>query len=202
MSALETPWMANVFYLCLVLGVWTAAMAVATPGTGFLEAFSLVLLAGAAIGMLVWPVNPLAFIPLVLGVAALIYSVVRRRPSAWWVLGSAALLSLGSIFLYENASGGPAVEPVLAILMTTLTVLFFWFGVRRGIEVQLAAPTVDAEIVVGQVGEARSPVHRGGTVYVGGELWSARSESPIQRGQRVRVVGLDGLIVDVEPVES
>ncbi|HSR47042.1 MAG TPA: NfeD family protein [Anaerolineales bacterium] len=202
MSALETPWMANVFYLCLVLGVWTAAMAVATPGTGFLEAFSLVLLAGAAIGMLVWPVNPLAFIPLVLGVAALIYSVVRRRPSAWWVLGSAALLSLGSIFLYENASGGPAVEPVLAILMTTLTVLFFWFGVRRGIEVQLAAPTVDAEIVVGQVGEARSPVHRSGTVYVGGELWSARSESPIQRGQRVRVVGLDGLIVDVEPVES
>lgn len=200
MSALETPWMANVFYLCLVLGVWTAAMAVATPGTGFLESFSLLLLAGAGIGMLVWPVNAWAFIPLVLGVAALVYSVVRRRPSAWWLLGSAALLSLGSIFLYESAGGGPAVEPVLAILMTTLTVLFLWFGVRRGIEVQLAAPTVDAEIVVGQVGEARSPVHRSGTVYVGGEMWSARSESPIQQGQRVRVLELDGLIVVVEVV--
>lgn len=200
MSALETPWMANAFYLCLVLGVWTAAMAVATPGTGFLESFSLLLLAGAGIGMLVWPVNAWAFIPLVLGVAALVYSVVRRRPSAWWLLGSAALLSLGSIFLYESAGGGPAVEPVLAILMTTLTVLFLWFGVRRGIEVQLAAPTVDAEIVVGQVGEARSPVHRSGTVYVGGEMWSARSESPIQQGQRVRVLELDGLIVVVEVV--
>jgi membrane-bound serine protease (ClpP class) len=202
MSALESPWMANVFYLCLVLGVWTAAMAVATPGTGFLEAFSLLLLAGAAIGMLVWPVNALAFIPLVLGLAALVYSVIRRRPSAWWLLGSAALLSLGSIFLYENNRGGPAVEPVLAVLMTTLTVLFFWFGVRRGLEVQLAAPTVDAGIVVGLIGEARSPVHRNGTVYVGGELWSARSESPIQQGQRVRVVALDGLIIVVEAFES
>lgn len=201
MSALETPWMASVFYLCLVLGVWTAAMGVATPGTGVLEVFSLLLLTGASVGMLVWPVNAWALIPLVLGVGALVFSVVRRRTSPWWVLGSAVLLSLGSIFLYENAQGGPAVEPVLAVLMTALTVGFFWFGVRRGIEVQLAAPTVDADIVIGQVGEARSPVHRSGTVYVGGELWSARSEAPIQAGQRVRVLALDGLVVDVEAVE-
>lgn len=201
MSALETPWMASVFYLCLVLGVWTAAMGVATPGTGVLEVFSLLLLTGASVGMLVWPVNAWALVPLVLGVGALVFSVVRRRTSPWWVLGSAVLLSLGSIFLYENAQGGPAVEPVLAVLMTALTVGFFWFGVRRGIEVQLAAPTVDADIVIGQVGEARSPVHRSGTVYVGGELWSARSEAPIQAGQRVRVLALDGLVVDVEAVE-
>lgn len=201
MSALETPWMANVFYLCLVLGAWTAAMAMATPGTGALEGLSLALLGGAAVGMLVWPVNALAFLPLILGVAGFVAAVIRRRGSPWWLLGSAVLLSLGSIFLYEAADGGPAVSPTLALIMTALTVAFFWFGVRRGIEVQLAAPTVDAERVIGEIGEARSPVHRTGTVYVAGELWSARSESPIEQGSRVRVLGLDGLVIDVEPAE-
>lgn len=201
MSALETPWMANVFYLCLVLGVWTAAMAIATPGTGVLEALSLLLLAGAAVGMLLWPVNALAFVPLILGVVVLILSVIRRWRSPWWLLGSALLLSVGSIFLYRDPAGGPAVEPVLALIMTGLTVAFFWFGVRRGIEVQLAAPTVDARTVVGETGEARSPIHRSGTVYVAGELWSARSEKPIDSGKRVRVLGLDGLVLDVEPAE-
>lgn len=201
MSALETPWMANVFYLCLVLGVWTVAMAIASPGTGALEALSLLLLAFAAVGMLTWPVNALAFVPLILGVAVLLVAVLRRRRSPWWVLGSAVLLSLGSTFLYEDPAGGPAVNPFLALLMTGLTIAFFWFGVRRGIEVQLAAPTVDAQTVVGQVGEARSPVHRTGTVYVAGEMWSARSDKPIEQGKRVRVLGLDGLVIDVESAE-
>jgi membrane protein implicated in regulation of membrane protease activity len=32
-------------------------------------------------------------------------------------------------------------------------------------------------------------------------MWSARSERPIAEGERVRVVRLDGLVVEVEPVE-
>ena len=118
-----------------------------------------------------------------------------------WLLASAILISLGSIFLFESASGGPAVQPVLAIIMSALTVLLFWVGVRRGLEAQQAALTVAAATVVGQIGETRSPVHREGEVYVGGEMWSARAEQPIAVGQRVRVRSLDGLVVEVEPVD-
>jgi membrane-bound serine protease (ClpP class) len=201
MIPLENPWLANVFYVCLVLGIWTAAMGVATPGTGVLEALSLLLLAAAAVGMFLWPVNALAIIPLVLGAAALVGSVLQPRRASWWLLGSAILISLGSIFLYQAPGGGPGVDPVLAVAMTALTVVFFWFGVRRGIEVQRAAKTVGANTVIGQLGEARSPIHRGGTVYVAGELWSARSESQIEQGQAVRVQAVDGLVLVVEPAE-
>ena len=201
MSVLETPWMADLFYLCLVLGLWTAALALVTPGTGVLEGLSLLLLAVAGGGMLVWPVNPWAFLPLVLGGAALVFSFVQRRRAGAWLVGSAVLISVGSITLYEETAGGPAVQPLLAIVMTTLTVGFFGLGVRRGLEVQRAKPTVDAATVIGQIGEARSPVHGGGSVYVGGELWSARSEQAIPAGARVRVRALDGLVVEVEPAE-
>jgi membrane-bound serine protease (ClpP class) len=198
---LEAPWLPNLFYLCLVIGLWVTALALVSPGTGVLEVLALVLLGGAAVGMLTWPVNGLAFIPLILGAAAFILSLVRRQQGGLWLLASAILISLGSIFLFESGSGGPAVQPVLAILMSALTVVLFWVGVRRGLEAQQAAPTVAAAIVVGQIGETRSPVDREGEVYVGGEMWSARADRPIAAGQRVRVRSLDGLVVEVEPVD-
>ena len=198
---LEAPWLPNLFYLCLVVGLWLTALALVSPGTGVLEGLALLLLGGAAVGMLTWPVNSLAFIPLILGAAGFVLSLVRRQQGGLWLLASAILISLGSIFLFESAAGGPAVQPVLAIVMSALTVLLFWVGVRRGLEAQLAAPTVAAATVVGQIGETRSPVDRDGEVYVGGEMWSARADRPIAVGQRVRVRSLDGLIVEVEPVD-
>ena len=201
MSVLEAPWLPNLFYLCLVVGLWTTALALVSPGTGLLEALALLLLAGAAVGMFTRSVIPLAFIPLVLGAGSFVMSLVQRQRAGVWLLASAILISLGSIFLFEDAEGGPAVQPVLAIVMSVLTVVFFWVGVRRGLEAQRAALTVAASTVVGQIGETRSPVHRSGEVYVGGEMWSASSEQPIPQGRRVRVRRLDGLVVEVEPVE-
>ncbi len=201
MSVLEAPWMADFFYLCLVLGLWTAAMALVTPGTGVLEASALLLLSAAGMGMLIWPVNPWAFLPLGLGVVAFVLSFVQRRRAGIWLVASAVLISLGSIFLYESARGGPAVQPLLAIVMTCLTVGFFGLGVRRGLEVQTVKRAVDAARVIGLIGEARTPVHRSGTVYVGGEMWSARSEQAIPAGNRVRVRALDGLVIEVEATE-
>lgn len=198
---LEAPWLPNLFYLCLVVGLWVTALALVSPGTGALEVLALLLLGGATVGMLTWPVNALAFIPLVLGAAAFVFSLIWRQRAGIWLLASAILISLGSIFLFEDASGGPAVQPVLAIAMSALTVLLFWVGVRRGLEAQQAAPTVAAATVIGQIGETRSLVYRGGEVYVGGEMWSARADQPIAEGQRVRVRLLDGLVVEVEPVE-
>jgi membrane-bound serine protease (ClpP class) len=201
MSALQASWLPNLFYLCLVIGLWTTAMALVSPGTGVLEVLALLLLAGAGVGILTWPVNPWAFLPLLLGLAAFVLSLIRRRRAGVWLLVSAALVSLGSIFLFETPAGRPAVEPVLAIVMSVLTVVFFWVGVRRGLEAQRASPVVAATSVIGQIGEARTPVHHSGTVYVGAELWSARSDNPLEAGQRVRVRALDGLVVDVEPVD-
>jgi len=58
------------------------------------------------------------------------------------------------------------------------------------------------EDLIGKEGETRTEVYLDGTVYVGGEEWTARSEDPIPAGMPVRVIGRDGLVVVVEPVEK
>ena len=40
-----------------------------------------------------------------------------------------------------------------------------------------------------------------GQIRVLGELWEARSSSELPGGTTVRVVALDGLMLDVEPVD-
>jgi membrane-bound serine protease (ClpP class) len=52
--------------------------------------------------------------------------------------------------------------------------------------------------MVGKIGEARSKIHEEGSVYVSGEMWSARSDNPIPAGSSIRVVRREGFILVVE----
>ena len=56
----------------------------------------------------------------------------------------------------------------------------------------------------GPAGEVRTPLAPVGTVYAGGEEWSARTadEQVLQRGTPVRIVRQDGLTLIVEPSDG
>jgi membrane protein implicated in regulation of membrane protease activity len=55
------------------------------------------------------------------------------------------------------------------------------------------------ENLVGATGEVTAPLSPSGQIRVLGELWAARSETPLDRGARVRVVGVRNLTLEVEP---
>jgi membrane-bound serine protease (ClpP class) len=193
--------LANVLYLMLVAGVWLAALALATPGTGVLEALALLALSGGAVGVLTLPVHPWALAVLAVGGVMFVLSVRGRRPEAWLV-GAGVAISLGSTFLFRREGGGAAVHPVLAILVSAGTLGFFWLVVRKAAAALRARPVFDPAAVVGQEGEVRTALEPTGSVFAGGELWSAWSPRPVAVGRRVRVTGVNGLILEVEPIAS
>jgi membrane-bound serine protease (ClpP class) len=201
MQTLESQLLPNVLYVILVIGLWLSALAAVTPGTGALEATALTALAIAGAGTLTVPFNPWAFLPLGAGVVFFILSLLRRQEAVWLGL-SAITLSLGSAYLYQAASGGPAVHPFLATVVSLSTVGFFWLAIRRSLAAHRARRAHDRQTVIGQVGDVRTPLDPTGSVYVAGELWSARSQRPLAVGATVRVQGIDGLILDVEPIEA
>jgi membrane-bound serine protease (ClpP class) len=57
------------------------------------------------------------------------------------------------------------------------------------------------ENLIGATGEVTRPLAPVGQIRVLGELWEARSSSELPGGTTVRVVALDGLTLDVEPVD-
>jgi membrane-bound ClpP family serine protease len=89
---------------------------------------------------------------------------------------------------------------LVAVAASALVAGFLWIAIRKSIEAGYARPLHDLERLVGQVGEARTVIHDDGSVQVGGELWSARSENSIPAGSSIRVVRRDGFVVIVEKV--
>jgi membrane-bound serine protease (ClpP class) len=201
MTLLDSPILPNILYVLFVLGLWTLALAVVTPGTGVLEVLAVGGIGAAVLGTAFVPINGWALIPVLLGVAFFALSLLGRRTWLWLFLAAGAE-SLGSAFLFVTSTGAPAVDPVLAVLTSALTVGFFWLAVGKAIAAQKTEPRVEPLDVVGRTGEARTAIDPTGSAYVAGELWSARSETPIAVGSRVRVVERDGLILTVVPQDN
>lgn len=191
---------ANVAYILLVGGFLLAILALFSPGTGLLELGALFALLLAGYSMYNLPVNAWALALLVVGVFPFLLAVRRSRNRIYLVASIAALV-VGSLFLFRGPTGGPAVHWAIAVLVSLLVTGFMWIVARKGLEA-VGRPSANPDRVIGMTGEARTAVHSEGTVYVGGETWTATSHVHIPGGSRVRVTARDGLILTVEPLPA
>lgn len=65
-----------------------------------------------------------------------------------------------------------------------------------------AAVQVGPETLIGATGRAVTDCRPEGTVRVHAEMWQATCEAGVGLGQRIRVIGRDGLLLTVEPVSD
>lgn len=186
----------NFAYLLLVGGFLLAILALFAPGTGLLELGAVAMLVLAGFSVASQTFNLWALLILILGVIPFILALRRSRRWIFLILSLIAL-TLGSVFLITAPNGFPAVNPVLALVTTALTGGFLWMATHRMVEA-MARPVARINRVVGQVGEAHTDILGEGSVYVGGEEWSARSASFIPMGSPVVVKSQEGLVVIVE----
>jgi membrane-bound serine protease (ClpP class) len=187
----------NLAYVLLVIGSVLLLLSIVTPGTGLLEIGALFLLALAGYAVYNLGFNLWALIVLVLSIFPFVYAM--RRPRRELALALSILgVTLGSVYLFEGEDFVPAVNPILAIVVSLLAAGFLWLVVRKTIAAHLMQPSHDLGALLGQFGEAKTAVHEEGSAQVAGELWSVRSEKTIPAGSRVRVVGREGFILVVE----
>ncbi len=101
--------------------------------------------------------------------------------------------------LFKNENGSPAINPVFAVAVSLSAILLLWLIGRKGLEALKLKPVQSLDRLIGLIGESQTEIHNDGTVYVGGEQWSARSEKVIKEGTQVQVVKREGLVLIVEP---
>jgi membrane-bound serine protease (ClpP class) len=108
------------------------------------------------------------------------------------VLLIAAILAA---FFFVPSPWGLVVVIVAALIEVGESVFWVRFSQRR-------RARVGAEALEGAEGIVTEPCNPAGRVRVQGELWQARCEPPAEAGERVRVIGRDGLVLRVEPVRD
>ena len=112
---------------------------------------------------------------------------------------------VGSLWLFEPVSG-TTLRPTWLSLIAGIggTMLTFIVGMPSMTRTRFATPTVGREWLVGAEGVAVSAVDPDGFVQVGEAQWRARTNraTPIQAGEPLRVAAIDGVTLEVEPLEG
>jgi membrane-bound serine protease (ClpP class) len=197
MSSLMDP---NVAFLLLVLGGLALFAEFNHPGAvvpGVVGVIA-ILLALFALNLL-----PTRFASLALLLVAFALFALEAKFASHGVLGIGGIICMviGALFLVDGpipqmrvhiltAVGTSIPIGVIAVFLTTLVL-----RARRG------RVATGSEGMIGQVGVARTAVGADGKVFVHGELWNAMAGTDIAAGTPVRVAGVNGLHLIVEPAE-
>ncbi|HVN54479.1 MAG TPA: NfeD family protein [Anaerolineaceae bacterium] len=193
----------NVAYVILVIGLLIAILAMFSPGTGVLELAAVFALVFDGYSISNMPINWWALGLLALGLIFFLLAFRdKSRRMVYLVISWLALL-IGSVFLFRGKSDfQPAVNPILATIVSILTTGFLYIVVQDSLKAMRLRPVNRTLPERGTVGEARTVIHDEGSVYLNGEMWSARSNQNIPAKARVRVVHREGFILEVEEVKE
>ena len=168
------------------------------PGTVVSGAVGAICLAIALFALNLLSVNYAGIGLVALGIALLIAEAFTPSFGALGISGVVAF-AVGSIFLFEGDVPGFTLSPAVIVAAT---------GVGAGLALLAGTAAVRSRgqpvvtgnaVLLGCSGLVRAWSGTSGQVHVHGEQWQARAAAPMASGQRVRIIGREGLTLLVEP---
>ena len=193
-----------VAYLLLLIGLALLVFEFFTAGVGLAGGIGAISTVLAFTGLAVLPTNTWAVVLIALAMIAFAVDVQVGIPRFWTGVGI-VLTIIGSWFLFDPVPGSSMRPGWLALIAGVGgIVLTFIVGMPSMVRTRFATPTVGREWMIGKEGTAVGPVDPEGIVEVDGARWRARTNraTPITAGEPLRVAAIDGVTLDVEPLEG
>ena len=191
----------NVAYILMLLGIYGLILELYNPGAlipGIVGAISLVL---ALYAFHVLPVNYAGVALILIGVALIVAELFLPSFGAIGIGGVAAFI-IGSIILMDTDIEGYRGSMPLVITVGVAAAALFTTTVLLAVR-QRKRPIVSGrEEMIGAKAEALESFSETGQVRAHGEIWSARARQPVALGQSLRIIDIDGLILEVEPLRE
>lgn len=191
----------NVAYILMLIGIYGLLLEGYNPGAivpGVTGAICLLL---ALFAFQLLPVNYAGIGLMLLGLLLLI---AEAFVPSFGALGLGGIISfvIGSIMLLDTDVPGftisrPLVGTVALVgAIGTLGIATYFVRSRR-------QPVVTgSEQLLHEVATAIADFDREGMVKVRGELWLAHTRTPVKAGQRLRIIRVDGLRLEVDPAQE
>jgi len=187
----------NVAYILMMIGIYGILFEIYSPGAifpGVAGGISLIL------ALYAFQTLPISYAGLALILLAVIFFILELKVVSYGALGIAGTISLviGSIMLVDLPSSVLSISYATIIIVAVLTGIFFFGVLTYAVRAQLSKIKTGREGLVGEEGVAQTDVFEGGKVFVYGEIWNGKSEEPISKGEKVIVIAVDGLVVEVK----
>ncbi len=191
-------WQPEVMMLLMLIAIYGIIAEMSHPGAifpGVAGALALILLLYMSATL---PLNVAALALIVLAVALFIVDIFAPTHGVLTGGGIIAFF-LGALMLFNHAPKVYQLPMTWIVSATIVTAAFFIFFVSKGIRAQFLPKRSGAEAMVGKIVAAKSKIDSaGGKVFIEGELWNAVSETPVDEGKTVEVIGIEGLTLKVK----
>ncbi|HEY0722089.1 MAG TPA: nodulation protein NfeD [Gammaproteobacteria bacterium] len=188
----------NVAYILIMIGIYGLIFEFTNPGAILPGVVGAICLLIAMFAFQILPINYAGLGLILLGVALM---VAEAFVPSFGALGIGGVLSfvIGSIMLFDTDVPGFTIARSLIGAIALLSAVFFVLMLGMVFKARRRPVVSGAEELTGAVGLV---IDDRGMVRVHSELWQAVSATPLQRGQKIRVIGRDGLVLQVVPVSE
>lgn len=191
----------NIAYLLMMAGILGLYMEFSHPGVIFPGVAGIIALLLAFTSFQVLPINYAGLLLIVLGISLLIGEAFVPSFGVLGI-GGAISLALGSLLLFDTQSSDLAVDrSIVFAAVGTLSAFMLLVGYLV-FKSQKRKPSLGLEGLIGETGEVKSVLNPTGRIFVHGEDWSAKGDEEIGVGERVEVVGFDGMCLKVRRVSA
>jgi membrane-bound serine protease (ClpP class) len=147
------------------------------------------------------PVSYTGFALIVFGIGLM---VAEHFVAGFGILGFGGIVAfvIGSIMLMDTEAPGFTIPLALIAGATAVSALFLLIALYLAVRARKRPVVSGREHIMGATGEIVEDTGRETYARIHGEMWEVRSTGPLNRGEIVRVTGIDGLVLAVEPVRK
>ena len=187
------------FFLVIGLTVAVFEFYAIGPGVAAVVAIACLMISGYGLALL-----PLRWWAVALTVLALWFLTVDFQRG-----GAGPLTAYGSIMLFVGGlfftDAAPQIESSWGVILVVVlsVVAFYVFAMSTVARSRFSTPTIGREYLIGRRGVAVTEFGPNGHVEIDGARWQAAAhrEAGLQVGDAVEIVGVDGLFLEIQPVE-
>lgn len=198
LSVITNP---NIAYILMLIGIYGLILEFSNPGAivpGTVGAIALLL---ALYSLQMLPVNYAGMGLILLGVALMVGEAFE--PSFGILgMGGVAAFAIGSIILMDTELPGFGIDLSVIITFTVTSALFFIIVIGLAFKARRRPVVSGQEELIGGEAIVINDFEKKGSVYIHSETWTAVSDAPLHKDQQVKVTGMKGLILQVEPQKT
>jgi membrane-bound serine protease (ClpP class) len=143
---------------------------------------------------------PINYIGALLIVFAIVLFILELKVTSYGILTLGGIVSfvLGATMLFDAPIPEMRISYKVIATSVFLIVATMSFLILMVLQLHRRKPLTGLQGLLQETGTAQTEIHQFGQVFVHGEIWNATANNPIPKGEKVKIVSVDGLTLHVE----
>lgn len=190
----------NIAYILLMIGIYGLILEFYNPGLGLPGITGIICLLVGAYALQMLPISYAGLALMAVGIGLIAFEVVSPSFGVFGLGGLAAFV-LGSVMLMDTDSPGWQISLPLIAAVAVATGGLTMLVIGAALKARRQPVVTGNQAMSRMTAVAVEDFEEQGHVHVSGEIWTAKTRTPVRKGDTLHIRQVDGLILHVSKEE-